>query len=269
MNCRGVRRHALGFSLPSMFGVALCPGRAAARPYGAEQLLHLRRLMETFDWQPLFLSLKVAVAALLLALVAGIVAARMLGARRGPGQVVLESILLLPLVLPPVVTGYALLVFLGNNGWLGAWLQRAFQQQLLFTPWAAIIASFVVALPLVYTSSKAALGNLDNHCLEAARCLGAGSARVFWTIEIPLAWRGLLAGAILAFARALGEFGATIMVAGNIAGQTTTAPVAIYMAVEGGDFSTAQRYVWLLAALNFGFLLFLNFWTASQVRKRS
>lgn len=225
--------------------------------------------METFDWQPLFLSLKVAVAALLLALAGGMLAARVLGRWRGVGQAVIESILLLPLVLPPVVTGYALLVFLGSNGWLGAWLQRTFQEQLLFTPWAAIIASFVVALPLVYTSSKAALGSLDSHCLEAARCLGASGGRVFWTIEIPLAWRGLVAGAVLAFARALGEFGATIMVAGNIAGQTTTAPVAIYMAVEGGDFSTAQRYVWLLAALNFGFLLFLSFWTTSRIRKRS
>lgn len=224
--------------------------------------------MEHFDWQPVLLSLKVAVAALLPAMLGGVLAARLLAGRRGPGQTVVEAILLLPLVLPPVVTGYALLVFLGNNGWLGSWLQRSFGQQILFTPWAAMAAAFVVALPLVYTSAQATLGGLDRHCIEAARCLGAGSARVFWTIELPLAWRGLLAGAVLAFARALGEFGATIMVAGNIAGQTTTAPIAIYMAVEGGDFHTAGRYVWLLAALNFGFLLFLSAWTSGQARRK-
>lgn len=222
--------------------------------------------MENFDWQPVLLSLEVAVAALLLALAAGILAARFLASRRVRGQVFLESLLLLPLVLPPVVTGYVLLVLLGSNGVLGGWLQRAFNTQILFTPWAAVIASFVVALPLVFTSAKAAFGNVDTHCLEAARCLGASTSRIFWTIEMPLAWRGLVAGGVLAFARALGEFGATIMVAGNIAGQTTTAPVAIYMAVEGGEFHVAQRYVLLLAAMNFGFLLFLSFWTLRRSR---
>jgi molybdate transport system permease protein len=213
--------------------------------------------MANFDWQPLWLSIQVAAAALGLAFVLGVLLARLLAMRR---LVFLEAVLLLPLVLPPVVTGYALLVFLGRNGILGAWLERNFNAQILFTPTAAALAAFVVALPLMIISAQSAFENLDAHCIEAARCAGANALRVFWTIEIPLAWRGLVAGGVLAFARALGEFGATIMVAGNIAGQTTTAPIAIYMAVEGGDFQAAQKYVLALGVINFCFLLFLSFW---------
>jgi molybdate transport system permease protein len=221
--------------------------------------------MANFDWQPLWLSIQVAAAALLLAFVLGVLLARFLAARR---LIFLEAILLLPLVLPPVVTGYALLIFLGRNGILGAWLERRFDAQILFTPTAAALAAFVVALPLMLISAKAAFENLDAHCIEAARCAGANSLRVFWTIEIPLAWRGLVAGGVLAFARALGEFGATIMVAGNIAGQTTTAPIAIYMAVEGGDFQTARNYALILAAINLLFLVFLGVWTKRISRKK-
>lgn len=223
--------------------------------------------MANFDWQPILLSLKVAAIALLLAFATGVLLAHFLASRRVRGQVFLEAILLLPLVLPPIVTGYALLILLGNNGVLGAWLGR-FGIQILFTPAAATIAATVVALPLMFTTAKAAFANLDAHCLEAARCCGASTLRVFWTIEIPLAWRGLVAGGVLAFARALGEFGATIMVAGNIVGQTTTAPIAIYMAVEGGDFQLAQSHALLLAAMNFGFLLFLNLLTTRQSATR-
>jgi molybdate transport system permease protein len=214
------------------------------------------------DWQPIFLSLKVASVALVLAFAIGTLAAHFLVSRRFFGQGVMEAVILLPLVLPPVVTGYALLVLLGRSGVLGAFLKRSFGVEVLFTPTAAVLASAIVALPLSFTTTKAAFQNLDSHWLEAARCCGASNARVFWTIAIPLAWPGLVAGGVLAFARGLGEFGATIMVAGNIAGETTTAPVAIYMAVEGGEFHTARNYVLLLAGLNFLFLLFVNFWTA-------
>lgn len=220
----------------------------------------MNSLNHFLDWQPIFLSLRVAACALVLSLVTGVLLAHVFARRRVRGQVFWEALILLPLVLPPVVTGYALLVALGRNGVLGAWLRQQ-NIQILFTPTAAILASFVVALPLIFTAAKAAFENLDAHCKEAARCLGASTLRVFWTIEIPLAWRGLVAGGVLAFARALGEFGATIMVAGNIAGQTTTAPVAIYMAVEGGEFSIARSYVLILATMNFAFLIFVSLWT--------
>lgn len=214
------------------------------------------------DWQPLFLSLQVAAAALALAMLGGVLGAFFMTARSSRFGILIEAVVLLPLVLPPVVTGYALLVLFGKNGWLGKWLQEGLQTQILFTPAAAVIASAVVALPLTYTSAKAAFSRIDPHLKEAAQCLGARGSRVFWTVELPLAWPGLAAGAILAFARALGEFGATIMVAGNIAGHTTTAPVAIYMAVEGGEFDVARNYVVVMAVMNFAFLVFLNLWSA-------
>lgn len=215
-----------------------------------------------FDWQPLLLSLQVAAAALVLAMLGGTLGALLMAPRRGPAGTVVEALLLLPLVLPPVVTGYALLVLLGSNGTVGSFLMRTFHLRVLFTPAAAVLASAVVALPLTYTSAKAALQGIDPHLKEAARCLGATKGRIFWTVELPLAWPGLMAGAILAFARALGEFGATMMVGGNMVGQTTTAPIAIYMAVESGDSHQAGQYVLILAAMNFAFLLFLSLWPA-------
>lgn len=214
-----------------------------------------------FDWQPIVLSLQVAAAALAVAFSLGVGAALWMAGRDFKGKELFEALFLLPLVLPPVVTGYALLVLLGRQGAMGLWLEQQLGLRLLFTPSAAVLASAVVAFPLAYQSARAAFEGVDAHGREAARALGASPARVFWTITAPLAWPGLVAGAILAFARALGEFGATIMVAGNIAGRTTTAPSAIYMAVEDGDLELAGRYSALLAAINLLFLLGLRAWS--------
>lgn len=213
------------------------------------------------DWQPLILSLEVAGIATVLVFIAGTLLARFFLRHRFPGKDILEAFFLLPLVLPPVVTGYALLLLLGRYGPLGATLERWFNIQIIFTPYAAVIASLIVAFPLMYQSAKAAFQGVERHLEDAARSLGTGEWRIFLTITIPLAWPGLLAGLLLSFARALGEFGATIMVAGNIEGKTTTAPVAIYSAVEGGDFALAGRYVVLLSVANFALVLFLNVWT--------
>jgi len=176
------------------------------------------------------------------------------------GRDLVDALLLLPLVLPPVVTGYVLLLLLGRRGIVGLWIHRVLDWQLLFTPSAAVLASSIVAFPLMYQSARAAFINTDLHLLEAARSLGASRSRVFWTVTFPLAATGLLAGAVLTFARALGEFGATIMVAGNIAGKTVTAPTAIYMAAEGGDLQTAKMYVLVVGAFNLVFVVFLNTW---------
>lgn len=210
-----------------------------------------------FDTQPLILSLQVSTAAAMFAFVAGTVCARLLLKHRFLGRNLLEAIFLLPLVLPPVVTGFALLLFLGHNGPI----EKSLGVQLLFTPYAAVLASLVVAFPLMYQSAKAALLGVDYHLEQAARVLGTGEWRVFLTITMPLAWPGLLAGFLLSFARALGEFGATIMVAGNIEGKTTTAPVAIYAAAEGGEFAIATFYVVILAVFNFALIYCLNLWT--------
>jgi len=213
-----------------------------------------------FDWQPIFLSLQVALGALLLVFVAGTLAALWMAQSEFRGKDVLESLFLLPLVLPPVVTGYALLILAGRHGPLGIWLEQSFHFRLLFTPYAAVLASAAVAFPLMYGSAKAAFLSIDPHWHEAARSLGATPHRVFWTISVPSSWPGLVTGAALSFARALGEFGATIMVAGNIAGKTTTASTAIYMAAEDGDLKLAGIYSALLAATNLLFLIGLGVW---------
>jgi molybdate transport system permease protein len=205
------------------------------------------------DLRPLQLSLLVAAGALVLALPLGIAGASLLRGRRFPGQSLLESLFLLPLVLPPVVTGFILLVLLGKRGPLGKPLLD-WGVQILFSPLAAILASAMVAFPLVYQSARAAFSSVDSQLEDAARCLGAPPARTFWSITVPLAWPGLVAGAILAFARALGEFGATVMVAGNVEGKTLTAPVAIYFAAEEGDLRRAGLYAVLLGALNLAFM---------------
>lgn len=210
--------------------------------------------------------MQVAAAALALVFVSGVLAALFTSSRDFRGRDILEGLFLLPLVLPPVVTGYALLVLAGKQGWLGLWLQQTFDFRLLFTPYAAILASAAVAFPLMYQSAKAAFITIEPHLQDAARSLGANPQRVFWTVTVPLSWPGLVGGAVLSFARALGEFGATIMVAGNIAGQTTTMPTAIYMAAEGGDLKIAGIYSALLAIFNLMFIIGLNVWTRRRQR---
>ena len=207
--------------------------------------------MPVFDLRPLQLSLWVALGALILCFPLGVAAARALGGRHFLFKDWIEGLLLLPLVLPPVVTGFALLIVLGKHGPLG-------DLRLLFTPWSAVLASAIVAFPLVYQSARAAFAARSDELEMVARCLGASRARAFWTIAVPLAWPGLLAGAVLAFARALGEFGATVMVAGNVAGKTLTAPVAIYFAANDGDMGSAAIYAGALGIFNLLFLIGLN-----------
>ena len=188
---------------------------------------------------PLFLSLRVAGMATLLALLIGIFLAWVIARSDLPGRDLLSALTSLPLVLPPTVLGYYLLVALGQQSPLGRWLARH-GVPLVFTWRGAVIAATVVALPLVVQSAQAALSAIDQDLEEVARTLGRSESAVFFTVTLPLAWRGILAGAILAFARALGEFGATLMVAGNIPGRTQTMPIAIYDAVQGGNQSEAN-----------------------------
>ncbi len=189
--------------------------------------------------------------------------------RHFPGKDALDALFLLPLVLPPVVTGFLLLVLLGKRGLVGAFLRRAFDWEVIFTPAAAVLAAAVVAFPLMYGSMKAAFHGLDSQLEDAARCLGAAPARVFWTITLPLSWPGLVAGTLLSFARALGEFGATIMVAGNIPGHTTTVPTAIYFAAEGGDLRLAGLYAALIGSVNLALIVLVNRLVRRATRKRA
>lgn len=192
---------------------------------------------------PLLLTLRVAALATLLALVFAIACARALG--RSPGWLrdFIESLLTLPLVLPPTVLGYYLLVVLGHQGVIGAWLHDRLGIDLIFTWQAAVIAAAVAAFPLILRAATAAFADVDVQLEQAARTLGQNEAQVFLRVSLPLAWRGVLAGALLAFARAMGEFGATLMVAGSLPGRTQTLSIAIYNAVMAGDDDAAQAMV--------------------------
>lgn len=192
---------------------------------------------------PLWLTLKVAALATLLALLFGVCAARALGRRGGIIRDTAESLLTLPLVLPPTVLGYYLLVVLGRNGMIGHWLHDILGIQLIFTWQGAVIAAAVAAFPLILRAARAAFREVDPQLERAARTLGLDESAVFFRVSLPLAWRGICAGALLAFARAMGEFGATLMVAGSLPGRTQTLSIAIYNAVMAGDDATAQSLV--------------------------
>lgn len=213
------------------------------------------------EWQPVWLSVKVALISLGFVFVLGVTAAYGMRSLEFPGKSALEAVFALPLVLPPVVTGFILLLLIGKQGPIGRLLSESFHTQIIFTPYAAILAAAVVSFPLMYHSAKAAFQGVDHNLEDAARTLGAGGWRVFWTITIPLSWPGLAAGAVLAFSRALGEFGATIMVAGNIPGKTQTIPLAIYFAAEANNLTLAGAYVLMISGITFCLIWGLNVWS--------
>ncbi|HVK56019.1 MAG TPA: molybdate ABC transporter permease subunit [Burkholderiales bacterium] len=194
-------------------------------------------------WIPLALSLKVAAWATGVNLVLGVAVGWILARRRFIGREFIDAVLTLPMVLPPTVLGYYLLVMIGKRGWLGGWLHEQFGINLIFTWQGAVIAASIVAFPLVQKSARAAFEGVDPQLEKAARVLGLTEWAVFFRVTLPMAWRGILAGVLLAFARALGEFGATLMVAGSIPGRTQTLSVAVYEAVQAGQDSTANLLV--------------------------
>lgn len=197
----------------------------------------------TGAWIPLLLTLKVALWATALNLVLGVAAGFAMARLRFPGREVLDAALTLPMVMPPTVLGYYLLVVIGSQGVVGAFLLEHFGIRLVFTWQAAVIAATVVAFPLVFKAARAAFENVEPQLEDAARTLGIGEWGVFFRVSLPLAWRGILAGLLLSFARALGEFGATLMVAGSIVGQTQTLSIAVYEAVQAGQDDTADFLV--------------------------
>lgn len=191
---------------------------------------------------PLLLSLKVAAWATLFATLLGVSFAFVLSRWRSPWSDFVDSVLTLPLVLPPTVIGYYLLVLLGKRGWLGQWLDQ-WGVHLVFTWQGAVIAASVVSFPMVLKSARAAFHDVSPQLEDAARVLGLTTPAIFFRISLPLASRGIVAGVLLAFARALGEFGATLMIAGSIPGQTQTLSIAIYEAVQAGNDNLAASLV--------------------------
>jgi molybdate transport system permease protein len=210
-------------------------------------------LMLIPDLSPLWISCKVSLSATTIAVSMATIAAYKMDRFRSNRRTsklqntaisIVETISIVPLVLPPTVVGFILLMLCGKNGWLGQVLGQ-WQISIVFTWYAAVLAAVVIAFPLIYRAALGAFGQIDRLLLDAARVEGASEAELFWYIALPLAMPGIIAGSILAFARALGEFGATLILAGNIPGQTQTIPMAIYFAVEAGNIEEA--WFWAIA----------------------
>ena len=210
------------------------------------------------------LSLIVASAATAIVFVVGLAAAVLLAKRRFVGRELLAAALTMPLVLPPTVTGFFLIVLFGREGLIGKWLYQITGWQITFTVYAAVLAAVVTSLPLMIVTARAALENVDAELELAARNLGCNRWMTFWRVTLPLARRGVIAGTILSFARALGEFGATIMLAGNIAGKTQTMPLAIYEAVFSGDNRRAVVLSLILTAVSITAIYLTNKLTDSK-----
>ena len=206
------------------------------------------------------ISMKVALTATIFTLIAGILLARLFTKYDFKGKDLLEVLIILPMVIPPSITGYGLLILIGKRGLVGKILFEAFGVSIVFTWVAASLAAAVVSLPLMYQSCKSAFQNVNHIYENAARTLGADEKRVFWKVTLPLALPGIISGIVLAFSRALGEFGATLMVAGNIPGKTATIPLAIYFAVESGDTKTANILMIIVLIFSFSVIYSLNLW---------
>jgi molybdate transport system permease protein len=214
--------------------------------------------MSSIDWFPLWLSLRVAAISTVLAAALGVTAAHMLANRNFRGKEILDAAFTLPLVLPPTVLGYYLLVLLGRASPIGVLYESIFGSPLVFTWQAAVIAALFHSAPLLIKSARAGFESVDHTYERAARTLGASEWRLFWRVTLPLARRSIAAAAALAFARSLGDFGVTIMIAGNIPGRTQTVAVAIYDAVEAGNGALARMLVIVISAVALSILFLAN-----------
>lgn len=210
--------------------------------------------------EAVLLSMKVASLATFIAFFLGIFFAYLMTKRKIPGKNIWETILILPMVLPPSIVGYLLLKLFGKRGPVGAFLLDTFGVQVVFTWIACVIAAVVVACPLMYQNAKGAFQSVDENYELAARTLGSSPLKVFCTVTMPLSLPGILSGVVLTFARALGEFGATLMLAGNIPGQTQTIPTAIYYAVSTGKDNQAAWLVAVMVIFSFSIIFGMNLW---------
>jgi molybdate transport system permease protein len=214
--------------------------------------------MGSINLFPLYLSLKVATIATVLSIIIGIPMGWLLAKKRFPGRRILDSLITLPVVLPPTVLGYYLLITIGRQSPIGQAMEQFFNIILVFTWQAAVIAALLVSIPFLIKSAKAAFQAVDSDIENAARTLGRGELSIFFRVTVPLAWPGILGGIVLTYARALGDFGATLIVAGNIPGRTQTMPIAIYDALVAGDIQTVNFLVLIMTAVVLVILLILN-----------
>ena len=215
------------------------------------------------EWMPFIISIKTALTATMITFFLGIFAANKINKINPKHKGILDSLFTLPMVLPPTVIGFFLLVILGRNGFIGKMLYSV-GINVIFSWGATVIAAGVVSFPLMYSTAKGAFEQKDKNILNAAQTMGVSNFKIFWKIMIPLAWPGIAAGTILSFARALGEFGATLMIAGNIPGKTQTIPLAIYFAAEGGDIQGALTWVYTIFGISLFTMIMMNFWNNYQ-----
>jgi molybdate transport system permease protein len=216
------------------------------------------------DYRPFTISLQVALAATAVTFLLGLFAANYVyKMRRGKG--IIDTIFTLPMILPPTVAGFFLLQVFGRNGIIGRILHE-WGINIVFTQTAAVIAAVFVAFPLMYRTARGAFEQIDQNIIYAAETLGFSKAKIFWTIKVPMAKGGILAGVVLAFARALGEFGATIMLAGNIPGRTQTMAIAVFSAVSAGNVHVAYIWVAILSTMSFVVIMAMNHFTSANKR---
>ena len=215
------------------------------------------------DFSPLWISLKTAFLATLITSIMGIFISYKMANYKGRGRGLIDGVFTLPLILPPTVIGFFLLLICGKNGFVGK-IFMSFNKNIIFSWSATVIAATVVAFPMMYRTCRSAFEQIDKNMISAARTLGLSETKIFFKIAIPLAWPGIIGGLVLSFARALGEFGATLMIAGNIPGKTQTMPVAIFFAVEGGDMNKAMLWVLIIVAISFIMIFLLNYWCDTQ-----
>jgi molybdate transport system permease protein len=221
------------------------------------------------DFSPVLISLKTASAAILATFFTGLLAAALVARmRRREWKMILDGILTLPLVLPPTVAGFFLLYIFGVRGPAGKFLLEFFGLRMAFSWPATVLASAAISFPLMYRSARGALEQVDQNLIYAARTLGMSEWTIFWRVSFPGATPGIASGAVLAFARGLGEFGATAMIAGNIAGKTRTLPLAIYSAVAAGDMDEAYNYVVIILLVSFVVVALMNYFTILEKRPR-
>ncbi len=211
----------------------------------------------------LFLSIKVALLSLIVMFPPGLLVGWLLAKRDFPGKTFLNTLVMLPLVLPPVVSGYLLLILLGKNGPIGSLLFNIFNIEIIFTQFAVVLAVSVISFPLLVRGIMTGIAAVPSELEDAARTLGASPIKVFWTITVPMAYRGIISGGILGFSKSLGEFGATMMVAGQIHGKTQTIALAIFQSVQLGDDLTAYRLV-LISTI----LAFVAIWMTERITLR-
>ena len=217
------------------------------------------------DFSPLWISIKTSLVATIITFFLGIIASYLVSNFKGKSKGLIDGLFTLPLILPPTVVGFFLLLICGKNGPVGKLLEL-FNTSIIFSWSATILAAVVVSFPMMYRTTRSAFEQIDTNILSAARTLGLSEFKIFHKIAIPLAMPGIIGGLILSFARAMGEFGATLMIAGNIPGKTQTMPLAIFFAAEGGDMEKAMLWVSIIVLLSLALIVILNYWSEIQLK---